>query len=71
MRLEGQHGRGYAMSPGEVAHLADQHRMSAMQTIEIAHRKNRATRVVRSGARMSDDADHGCRAFHGQQVARK
>ncbi len=71
MRLERQHGRGYAMSPGEVAHIADQHRMPAMQTIEIAHRKHRATRVVRSGARMSDDADHGCRAFHCQQVARK
>src|SRR3984893_7068545 len=71
MRLERQHGRGYAMSPGEVAHMADQHRMPAMQTIEIAHRKHRATRVVRSGARMSDDAGHVYRAFHRQPSGAK
>jgi len=33
--------------------------MAAMQAVEIAHRKDRAGRVVRLGAGMSYDSDHG------------
>ena len=59
MRLEGQHAGRAARFPRELAGPADQHRMPAVQTIEIAHRQDRAGRVVRAGAGMSDDSDHG------------
>ncbi len=71
MRLEGQQGSGPALSPRAVAHLTDQHRVPAMQTVEIAHRQNRTRRVVRSGAGMSDDADHGSGALHRQPSGAK
>ncbi len=53
MRLEGQHSGRAACLPRELAGPADQHGMAAVQAIEIAHRQNRAGRVVRSGAGMS------------------
>src|SRR6202030_1673785 len=59
MRLEGQHSGGAARFPRELAGPAGQPGMAAMQTIEIAHRQDRAGRVVRPGAGMSDDSDHG------------
>ena len=62
MRLEGQHGGGPVLLPRHVACARDKQRVAAMQAVEIAHRQDRAARVVRSGAGMSDDADHGCRA---------
>jgi hypothetical protein len=57
----------------QVAGSADQQRMTAMQPVEIAHRQNRAARVVRLGAGMSDDSDHGRRrqSCIDSQVARK
>ena len=45
-----------------------------MQAVEIAYRQDRAARVVRLRAGMSDDADHGSRAEHSFidiQVAQK
>jgi hypothetical protein len=45
-----------------------------MQAVEIAHRQDRAARVVRLRAGMSDDADHRRRAEHSfinSQVAQK
>src|ERR1700756_3427881 len=59
MRLEGQHSGRAARFPRELASLPDQHGMPAVQTIEIAHRQDRAGRVVRPGAGMSYDSDHG------------
>jgi hypothetical protein len=43
----------------EVARSADQHRVAAMQAVEIAHRKDRPGPMIRPGAGMSDDSDHG------------
>ncbi len=59
MRLEGQHSGWPALRMREVARAADQHRVAAMQAVKIAHRKDRPGRVIRSGAGMSDDSDHG------------
>jgi hypothetical protein len=66
MRFEGQHGTRPALCPCEVADPANQHRMSAMQPVEIAHGEHRATGMARSGARMSDDADHRAKRFVSQ-----
>src|SRR5208282_4998548 len=71
MRLEGQHRDRPALSSRQVADLADHHRMPAMQAVEIAHREDRTTRVVRSGAGMSDDADHGSGARFALQVTNR
>ena len=74
MRLEGQHAGRAARFPRELARLADQHRMAAVQTIEIAHRQHRAARVVRPGTGMSYDSDHGerqSRSFKASQLQRK
>ena len=71
MRLEGQHRGRPAVLPRQVARAADQQRMAAMQPVEIAHRQHRAARMVRLGAGMSDDADHGSgdgRSFIGGQL---
>ena len=59
MRLEGQHSCRHGLRMREVARSADQHRVAAMQAVEIAHRKDRPGRVIRPGAGMSDDSDHG------------
>jgi len=58
MRLEGQHRGRPALRLPTVSDLTEQHCVPAMQPIEIAYREDRATRVVRTGAGMSDDADH-------------
>jgi hypothetical protein len=45
-----------------------------MQTVEIAHRQHRTALVVREGAGMSNDSDHGNlarRRFIGKQLSRK
>jgi hypothetical protein len=59
MRLEGQHSGRAAGFARELAGPADQHGMPAVQTIEIAQRQDRAGQVVRAGAGMSYDSDHG------------
>ena len=59
MRLEGEHSGWTVVLPRQFADPADQRRMAAMQAVEIAHRKDRAGRVVRLGAGMSYDSDHG------------
>ncbi len=59
MRLEGQHPDRPVLRPRQIAGAADQQRMAAVQTVEIAHRQHRTARMVRLGAGMSDDADHG------------
>ena len=59
MRLEGQHAGRAARFSRELAGPPDQHGMAAVQTIEIAQPQDRAGRVVRPGAGMSYDSDHG------------
>jgi len=63
VRLKSQHRSWPALCPREIARVADQYGMSAMQPVEIAHRENRARRMVRPGTRMADDADHGGNAL--------
>ena len=59
MRFEGQHAGRAGGLPRKFAGPADQYGMTAVQTIEIPHRQDRAGRVVRSGAGMSYNSDHG------------
>jgi hypothetical protein len=46
MRLEGQYTGGTSLRVGEVARLADQHRVTTVQTVKITHRKHRPLGVV-------------------------
>jgi len=41
-----------------------------MQAVEIAHRKNRPGRMMRSGTGMSNDADHGGRMLHSLVIGK-
>ena len=59
VRLEGQHRHRRAARLGERAGLADQRRMALVQPVEIAHRQHRAALMLRTGARMTDDAQSG------------
>ncbi len=59
MRLEGQHSDRFAGGMGPVARRGDQSRMTAMDPIEIAQGQYHAARMIRVGAGMSDDAEHG------------
>jgi hypothetical protein len=59
MRLEGQYTGWTSLRVGEVARLADQHRVTTVQTVKITHRKHRPGGVIRARAGMSDDSDHG------------
>jgi hypothetical protein len=59
MRLEGEDPGWVAALPRQFADPADQRRMAAVQAVEIAHREDRAGRVMRPGAGMSYDSDHG------------
>jgi hypothetical protein len=74
MRLEGEHSGRMARSARELAGLADQHGMPPVQAIEVAHREDRAGGMIRPGAGMSDDSDHGSgksRSFKASQLLRK
>ena len=61
MWLAGQYTGRATLRMGEVARLADQHRVTAVQTVKITHRKHRPGGVMRARAGMSDDSDHGSR----------
>ena len=46
MRLERQHSGRPALRPCKLERLVEQHGMPAVETVEIAHREDGATRVV-------------------------